>query len=141
MLSFALHGSDNSLRTTLWNSSLGIKQKQSHNTPMEVQGERMYSSYSFTTSAQDGMSGQLLAPASLYPRGKDPPGNHWIGGWVGPGIGLDTDARGKILLPLPGVEPRSPGRPVRIQTQFSYADHILHTISYPVFSFSHMARL
>jgi hypothetical protein len=56
---------------------------------MEVQGERMYSSYSFTTSEQDGMSGQLHAPASLYPRGKDPPpGNHWIEGWVGPKIGL-----------------------------------------------------
>jgi hypothetical protein len=44
-------------------------------------GERKYSSYSFTTSALDGMSGQRHAPAALYPRGKDP-GTHWIGGWV-----------------------------------------------------------
>jgi hypothetical protein len=31
-----------------------IKVKQSHNTSMEVQGKRMYSSYSLTTSALDG---------------------------------------------------------------------------------------
>jgi hypothetical protein len=36
-------------------------------------GERRYSSYSFTTSALDGVSGQHHAPAALYPRGKDPP--------------------------------------------------------------------
>jgi hypothetical protein len=35
---------------------------------------------------------------------------------VGPGAGLETEARGKIFLPLPGIEPRSPGRPVRSQT-------------------------
>jgi hypothetical protein len=27
---------------------------------------------------------------------------------VGPRAGLDTEARGKILLPLPGIEPQSP---------------------------------
>jgi hypothetical protein len=45
--------------------------KQSHNAHMEAQGERMYSSYSFTTSAPDGVSGQLHALASLYPWGKN----------------------------------------------------------------------
>jgi hypothetical protein len=35
---------------------------------------------------------------------------------VGPRAGLDTEVRGKILLPLTGIEPRSPGRPVRSQT-------------------------
>jgi hypothetical protein len=35
-------------------------------------GERRYSSYSFTTSALDGGSGQHHASAALYPRGKDP---------------------------------------------------------------------
>jgi hypothetical protein len=34
--------------------------------------ERKYSSYSFTTSALDGVSGQHHAPAALYPQGKDP---------------------------------------------------------------------
>jgi hypothetical protein len=62
-----------------------------------------------------GMSGQRQAPAALYLR-EWTPGTHWSGGWVGPRAGLDTDARGEILLPLPGIEPRSPGRPVRSQT-------------------------
>jgi hypothetical protein len=48
------------------------KVNQSHNTPMEAQGERRYSSYSFTTSALDGVSGQRHAPAALYP-GKGSP--------------------------------------------------------------------
>jgi hypothetical protein len=30
-------------------------------------------------------------------------GTHCTGGWVGP---MDTEARGKILSPLPGIEPR-----------------------------------
>jgi hypothetical protein len=30
----------------------------------------------------------LHAPAAL-PAGKEPPGTHWIGGWVGPRAGLD----------------------------------------------------
>jgi hypothetical protein len=52
-------------------------------------GERRYSSYSFSTSALDGVSGQRHAPAALYLRGKDP----WIGGWEGPRNGLDAEAR------------------------------------------------
>jgi hypothetical protein len=32
---------------------------------------------------------------------------------VGPRAGLDTEVRGKILLPLPGIESRSPGRLAR----------------------------
>jgi hypothetical protein len=31
--------------------------------------------------------------------------------------GLDTEARGKILSPLPGMKPRSSGRPARSQTR------------------------
>jgi hypothetical protein len=42
---------------------------------------------------------------------------------VGPRAGVDTEVRGKILLFLPGIEPRSPGRPVRSQT--------LYCLSYP----------
>jgi hypothetical protein len=29
---------------------------------------------------------------------------------VGPRAGLDTEARGKIISPLPGIEPRPPSR-------------------------------
>jgi hypothetical protein len=35
---------------------------------------------------------------------------------VGHIAGLDTKARGNILSPLPGIEPRSPSRPARSQT-------------------------
>jgi hypothetical protein len=63
---------------------------------------------------QMGVSGQRHAPAALYPRERNP-GTHCTGGWVGPRTGLDTETRGKILSPLPGIEPRSPGRPVRSQ--------------------------
>jgi hypothetical protein len=37
---------------------------------------------------------------------------------VGPRAGLDTEAKGKILSPLPGIEPRSPGRPSSNQTLY-----------------------
>jgi hypothetical protein len=44
---------------------------------------------------------------------------------VGPRDGLNTEARGKILSPLPGIELRSPVRPVRSQTLYclSYSTH------------------
>jgi hypothetical protein len=42
---------------------------------------------------------------------------------VGPRAGLYKEDRGKILLPPPGIEPRSPGRPARSQT--------LYCLSYP----------
>jgi hypothetical protein len=64
-----------------------------------------------------GVSGQGLAPAVLYPGGKDP-GTHCTEGWVGLRAGLDTEARGTILSPLPGIEPRSPGCPSRSQTLY-----------------------
>jgi hypothetical protein len=38
----------------------------------EAKGERKYSSYSFFTSALDGVSDHRHAPAALFPRGKDP---------------------------------------------------------------------
>jgi hypothetical protein len=62
----------------------------------------MYSSYSFSTWALDGVSGQRHAPAALYPRGNDPPGTHCTGGWVGIRAGLDKEDRGKILCPCRG---------------------------------------
>jgi hypothetical protein len=36
---------------------------------------------------------------------------------VGPSAGLNTEATGKILSPLPGIEHRSPGHPARSQTR------------------------
>jgi len=42
------------------------------------------------------VSGQLHPPAALLPENQ-PPGSHWIGGWVGPRAGLGTVAKKKIL--------------------------------------------
>jgi hypothetical protein len=58
-------------------------------------GERTYTSYSFTNSTQDRVSGQRQAPAALNPQGKDS-GTHWTGSWVGPRAGLDIEDRGII---------------------------------------------
>jgi hypothetical protein len=45
---------------------------------------------------------------------------------VGPRAGLDTGARGKIPSPLPGIEPRSPGRLARRQKLYClrYPGHL-----------------
>jgi hypothetical protein len=43
-------------------------------------------------------------PRPLYP-GKISLGTHWIGGWVGPGVGLDAVEERKYLI-LPGLELR-----------------------------------
>jgi hypothetical protein len=50
---------------------VGKKAKQPHNTPMEAKGKR-HSSYSFTTSALDGV-------VSVTPRPRFTPGTHWTG--------------------------------------------------------------
>jgi hypothetical protein len=62
--------------------------------------------------------------------GERTPGTHCTGGWVGPRAGLGTEARGKILLPLPGIETLPPGRPACSETLYwlSYPAH--KTINY-----------
>jgi hypothetical protein len=85
---------------------------------MEAQGKRMYSSYSFMTSELDGGEWSTSRPGRTLPHTERTPGTHWTGGWVGPRAGLDTEDRGKARLPLPGIKPRSPGRPVRSQTLY-----------------------
>jgi hypothetical protein len=86
-------------------------------------GERRYSSYTFMTSALDGGERSASRPGRAFTPGERTPGTHCTGGWVGPRAGLDTEPREKILLPLPGIEPRSSGRPARSQT--------LYCLSYP----------
>jgi hypothetical protein len=63
-----------------------------------------------------------VTPRPRFIPGKDPQ-YHCTGGWVGPRAGLDTEAREKTLSPLPGIEPRSLGRPAHSQT--------LYWLSYP----------
>jgi hypothetical protein len=73
-----------------------------------------------------GVRGQRHALAALYPREMDPRYS-LDGDWMGPRGDLDTEARGKNLSPLPGIELRSPGQPVRSQTP--YLNYPAHTYS------------
>jgi hypothetical protein len=72
-----------------------------------------------------GVNGQRHALAALYPRGKHP-GTYCTGGWVVLRAGLDTETRGKILSPLPGIETRSPGLLACSQS--------LYWLSYPAYT-------
>jgi hypothetical protein len=73
-----------------------------------------------------------VTPRPRFSPGERTPGTHCTGDWVGPREVPDTEARGKILSPLPGTEPRSPGRPARSQilywatrlTSYIGMDHI-----------------
>jgi hypothetical protein len=56
------------------------------------------------TSALDRVSGQRHAPAVLTPRERTSD-THWIGVWVGPRAGLDTEATGRNPLSVSGIEP------------------------------------
>jgi hypothetical protein len=49
------------------------------------------------------VSGQLHAPVTLL-IGKE---YHWVGGWVGPGTGLDMVVKGKIPSPYQELNPRT----------------------------------
>jgi hypothetical protein len=64
-----------------------------------------------------------VTPRLPFSPGERTPGIHWAGGWVGPRFCLDTETRGKILFPLPGIETQSSDRPFRSQT--------LYWLSYP----------
>jgi hypothetical protein len=94
------------------------KLKLSHYTPWRRLGEKRYSSYSVLTSALDGGEWSASRPGCALAPGKGPPSTHSTAGWVCLRAGLDTEARGKILLPLPEIEPRLPSRPVRSQTLY-----------------------
>jgi hypothetical protein len=97
-----------------------LKLKLSHYTPRRRLWERGYSSYSFSTTALNGGEWSASRPGlALPPLPRErTPGTHCTGGWVGPSAGLDKEAGGKVLSPLPGIEPRSPGRPARSQTLY-----------------------
>jgi hypothetical protein len=84
----------------VWGSG---RKNQSPNTPMKAHGKRMYSSYSFTTSALDCGKWSASRPGRALPPGKWPHRTHWTGGWVGPRAVMDAEVKGKILLPLPGI--------------------------------------
>jgi hypothetical protein len=60
-------------------------------------------------SALDGDEWSASCPSRFIP-GERAPGTHWLGGWMGPRTGLDTEEN--YLLPLPGTKPRFFSRPV-----------------------------
>jgi hypothetical protein len=68
----------------------------------------MYSSYSFMTSALDGVSGQRHAPATIHPRRKDSLPIGQEAGWTPEPPALASA----------GIEPRSPGRLVGSHTRY-----------------------
>jgi hypothetical protein len=100
------------------------KLKLSHYTPRTSLGERRYSSNSFLTSAR-GWVVSVTYRSRYIAAGNGPPLP--ILNRVGPG--LVTEATGKILSPLSGIEPRSPGRPALSQT--------LYWLSYPAHNTCH----
>jgi hypothetical protein len=52
-----------------------------------------------------------------FTSGKEPPSNHWLGGWVEPRTGLD-DVEKRKFLTLPVLELRPLGRPARSQSLY-----------------------
>jgi hypothetical protein len=80
-------------------------------------GERRYSSYSFLTSALDGGEWSASRLGRALPPGKGPPVPIvQEAGWAPEPVW--TQRFEEKSLPLPGIEPRSPGRPVRSQTLY-----------------------
>jgi hypothetical protein len=98
---------------------LDYVKQQFHNTPVKAQGgKRIHSSYSLTTSALDGGEWSAPRPGLALKPGKESP--VLIGqeaGWTPQPVWTQRLEK-KIILPLPGIEPRSNGRPVRSQTLY-----------------------
>jgi hypothetical protein len=94
-------------------SKLKLKLKQSHYIPQRRVGGD--SSYPFSASALDGGEWSASRPGRALAPGKGPPVPIvQEAGWSPEPVWTQT--RGKILSPLPRIEPRSSGRPARSQT-------------------------
>jgi hypothetical protein len=101
----------NAVSLEIWMCKVNVK--QSHNTSMKAQGERMHSSYSFTTWALDGGEWSASRPGSSLPPGKGPTVPIvQEAGWAPEPIWTQR-LEEKSSLPLLGIEPQSSGRPVR----------------------------
>jgi hypothetical protein len=71
-----------------------------------ILGEWKCSSTHSLTSALDADEWSASLTGRFTSRERAP-GNHWIGGWVGPRAGLDAVAKRKIPIPCRGSNPRS----------------------------------
>jgi hypothetical protein len=101
------------------------KVKQSHNTPMEAQGEeKVQLLLIHDLGTRCGWVVSVAPRPHFTPRERTPwyPLDRRLGG---PRAGLDKEFRGKTILPLP----RSLGRPVRSQTLYwlSYSSSRTYT--------------
>jgi hypothetical protein len=106
-----------------WTWRLKQKAKQSRYTPWRCLGEEeLYLLLIHDLGIRWGWV-VSVTPRPRFRPGERTPGTHCTGGWVSLRAGLDTEVRGKILCFCRGLNPRSPGRPVRSQT--------LYWLSYP----------
>jgi hypothetical protein len=102
----------------LWLTSSSKKLKQSLYTPWRrLGGQEVQLLLIFDLGTRWGWAVSVM-PRPRFTPGQRTPGTHCTGGWVGPRAGLDTEDRGKIFSPLPGIERRSPGRLARRQTLY-----------------------
>jgi hypothetical protein len=69
------------------------------------------------------VSGQLHAPAALPP-GKEPPGTHWIGGWMAPRAGLENLEK-RTFFNLVRLELRPLSRPAYNQSLYLVTGHFI----------------
>jgi hypothetical protein len=116
-------------------------------------GERRYSSYSFTTSAQYRGEWSASRPGRVLPPGKGPPVPIGQEAGGGPRAGLDTEVRGKILCSCRRSNPDRPvvqsvvrhytawatpapaqmtGRQLKTQTYWSYSSRHMHIVTYGI---------
>jgi hypothetical protein len=96
------------------------KVKQSHNTPMDAQGERGIAPTQFFTSDLDGGEWSAALSGRTLAAGKGPPVPIvQEAGWaLEPVWTQRIEENRKNPLPLPGIEPRSLGRPGCSQTLY-----------------------
>jgi hypothetical protein len=80
---------------------------------------------SFLTSVPDEDEWSASHPGR-FTRGERFPGTHWIGGWLGPSVGLDDVERGEIMH----YRETNPGRPARSPSLYrlSNPDSIIITV-------------
>jgi hypothetical protein len=73
------------------------------------------------------VSGQLHAPAALL-QDKQPPGTHWIEGWVGPRAGLDGMIKRKNPCTWQQSNPGGPTRSLVATLTGTYSISNFHSV-------------
>jgi hypothetical protein len=84
-------------------------------------GEWRYSNTSFDL----GTRWRLASRSFRFTHGERAPGTHWIGGWVGPRIGLDAVVKRKILYCRRSNHGRPARRPSLYRVRYSVSSLII----------------